>query len=151
MSLGFVAGLDYQDPMFDPHVAFQHFKRHPLIAPLLEGGKLVRYGAKALPEGGWHTIPKLYTEGALIAGDAGGFMNSMRLKGIHLAMRTGMFAAETAFDAVRGGDMSAAALKAIRTASTRAPSGRSCIRCATSTRRSATAASRAALSPGCRW
>jgi electron-transferring-flavoprotein dehydrogenase len=112
VSLGLVAGLDYKDPMFDPHVAFQHLKRHPLIASVLEGGTLVRYGAKALPEGGWYTIPKLYTGGALIAGDAAGFMNSARLKGIHLAMRTGMLAAETAFEAVRKGDTSDAALKA---------------------------------------
>ena len=87
--------------MFDPHVTFQHFKRHPLVASLLAGGQMVRYGAKALPEGGWHTIPRVYADGVLIAGDAGGFVNSMRLKGIHLAMRTGMLAAETAFDAVR--------------------------------------------------
>jgi len=112
VSLGLVAGLDYKDPMFDPHVAFQHLKRHPLVASVLDGGSLVRYGAKALPEGGWYTIPKTYASGVLIAGDAAGFMNSARLKGIHLAMRTGMLAAETAFDAVRNGDTSEAALKA---------------------------------------
>ena len=112
VSLGIVTGLDYKDPMFDPHIAFQHLKRHPLVASMLEGGQLVRYGAKALPEGGWYTIPKTYMDGALIAGDAAGFMNSMRLKGIHLAMRTGMFAAETAFDAIRRGDTSESALKA---------------------------------------
>ena len=112
VSLGFVSGLDYLDPMFDPHVTFQHFKRHPLIASLLQGGQMVRYGAKALPEGGWHTVPQVYADGVLIAGDAGGFLNSMRLKGIHLAMRTGMLAAETAFEAVRAGDVSSAALKA---------------------------------------
>src|SRR5205085_6771 len=106
VALGLVAGLDYKDPMFDPHVAFQHLKRHPLIASVLDGGTLVRYGAKALPEGGWYTIPKIYTAGALIAGDAAGFMNSARLKGIHLAMRTGMLAAETAFEAIRNGDTS---------------------------------------------
>ena len=111
VSIGFVSGLDYRDPMFDPHVTFQHFKRHPLVAPLLEGGQMVRYGAKALPEGGWHTIPRVYTDGALIAGDAAGFVNSMRLKGIHLAMRTGMLAAESAFDAIRAGDLSSARLK----------------------------------------
>src|SRR3954462_11458208 len=111
ISVGFVAGLDYRDPMFDPHVTFQHFKRHPLVSSLLEGGQMVRYGAKALPEGGWHTIPRVYADGALIAGDAAGFMNSMRLKGVHLAMRTGMLAAESAFDAVRAGDVSAARLK----------------------------------------
>ncbi len=111
LSVGFVTGLDYRDPMFDPHVTFQHFKRHPLVSALLDGGQMVRYGAKALPEGGWHTIPRVYADGVLIAGDAGGFMNSMRLKGVHLAMRTGMLAAETAFDAVRAGDASAARLK----------------------------------------
>lgn len=111
VSLGLVTGLDYRDPMFDPHVAFQHLKRHPLFASILEGGQLIRYGAKALPEGGWYTIPKTYAPGALIAGDAAGFMNSVRLKGIHLAMRTGMFAAETAFEAIRKGDTSEAALK----------------------------------------
>ena len=112
LSVGFVTGLDYKDPMFDPHVAFQHFKRHPLVSPLLQGGQLVRYGAKALPEGGWHAIPRVYADGVLIAGDAGGFLNSMRLKGVHLAMRTGMLAAETAFEAVRANDVSAAKLQA---------------------------------------
>jgi electron-transferring-flavoprotein dehydrogenase len=111
VSVGFVSGLDYRDPMFDPHIAFQHFKRHPLVAGMLEGGQMVRYGAKALPEGGWHTVPRVYADGVLIAGDAGGFLNSLRLKGIHLAMRTGMLAAESAFDAVRTGDVSAARLE----------------------------------------
>jgi electron-transferring-flavoprotein dehydrogenase len=111
LALGFVTGLDYADPLFDPHTAFNRLKKHPLVASLIEGGTLVRYGAKALPEGGWNTIPKLYMAGGLIAGDAGGFMNSMRLKGIHLAMRSGMLAAETAFDAIRAGDTSEAALK----------------------------------------
>jgi electron-transferring-flavoprotein dehydrogenase len=111
VSVGFVSGLDYRDPMFDPHIAFQHFKRHPLVAGMLEGGQMVRYGAKALPEGGWHTVPRVYADGVLIAGDAGGFLNSLRLKGIHLAMRTGMLAAESAFDAIRAGDVSAARLE----------------------------------------
>ena len=111
VSVGFVTGLDYQDPMFDPHVRFQHFKRHPLVSELLAGGQMVRYGAKALPEGGWHTIPRPYADGVLIAGDAGGFMNSMRLKGVHLAMRTGMLAAEAAFEAIRAGDTSATRLR----------------------------------------
>jgi electron-transferring-flavoprotein dehydrogenase len=112
LAVGFVCGLDYKDPMFDPHVRFQHFKRHPLVSSLLTGGQMVRYGAKALPEGGWHTIPRVYADGVLIAGDAGGFLNSMRLKGIHLAMRTGMLAAETAFEAIKQNDVSAARLRA---------------------------------------
>ena len=112
VSLGLVVGLDYRDPLFDPHVAFNRFKRHPLVSRLLDGGRLVRYGAKALPEGGWNTVPRVHMDGALIAGDAGGFVNSVRLKGIHLAMRTGMLAAETAFDALQAGDTSAPRLAA---------------------------------------
>jgi len=110
LSVGFVAGLDYTDPRFDPHEAFNLFKQHSFVAKLLEGGQMLRYGAKALPEGGWNTIPALVMDGALIAGDAGGFLNSMRLKGIHLAMRTGMLAAEAAFNAVRTDDASARTL-----------------------------------------
>ena len=110
LSVGFVIGLDYKDPLFDPHMAFNRFKQHQLVAGLLHGGQMVRYGAKALPEGGWNTIPQPYMDGALIAGDAGGFVNSMRLKGIHLAMHTGMLAAESAFEAIRAADTSAASL-----------------------------------------
>ena len=106
LSVGFVAGLDYRDPLFDPHTAFQRFKQHPLVARLLSDGQMVRYGAKALPEGGWHAIPRCHMNGGLIAGDAAGFLNSLRLKGIHLAMRSGMCAADAAFDAVRAGDTS---------------------------------------------
>ena len=111
LSVGFVAGLDYNDPLFDPHMAFNRFKQHPYVRSLLEGGQMVRYGAKAIPEGGWNTIPQTYMDGGLIAGDAGGFLNSLRFKGIHLAMRTGMLAAETAFEAIRDGDTSLASLK----------------------------------------
>jgi electron-transferring-flavoprotein dehydrogenase len=111
LSVGFVAGLNYRDPLFDPHVSFQCFKRHPLVVDLLAGGEMIRYGAKALPEGGWHAIPRCYVDGALIVGDAAGFVNSMRLKGIHLAMRSGLDAAATAFEAVRAGDTSAKQLR----------------------------------------
>jgi electron-transferring-flavoprotein dehydrogenase len=111
ISLGFVVGLSYKDPLFDPHCAFNHFKQHPFISRILDGGQMVRYGAKALPEGGWNTQPHLYFDGGLIVGDAANFVNSMRLKGIHLAMRSGMLAAETAFDAVRTGDVSVDALR----------------------------------------
>jgi electron-transferring-flavoprotein dehydrogenase len=112
LAVGFVAGLDYKDPRFDPHLAFQRFKTHPLVSDLLRGGQMLRYGAKALPEGGWYTIPRPYMSGGLIVGDAGGFLNSFRLKGIHLAMKTGMLAAETAFEAIRAGDTSASRLAA---------------------------------------
>jgi len=110
LSIGFVVGLDYKDPLFDPHAAFQHFKRHPFISGILDGGSIVRYGAKALPEGGWNTQPRLHFDGGVIVGDAANFVNSTRLKGIHLAMRSGMLAAEAAFDAVRSGDTSSASL-----------------------------------------
>ena len=111
LSIGFVTGLDYRDPLFDPHAAFQRFKRHPRVAALLADGQLVCYGAKALPEGGWHALPRPYLNGALIIGDAAGYLNSLRLKGIHLAMRTGMYAAETALEALRTGDASASQLR----------------------------------------
>src|SRR5687767_1498343 len=110
LSVGFVAGLDYEDPAFDPHVAFQQFKLHPLVSDLLRGGQMIRYGAKALPEGGWLTLPECAVNGALTVGDAAGFLNSVRLKGIHLAMKSGMIAAETAYDAVIHGDTSVARL-----------------------------------------
>ncbi len=109
-AIGLVMGLDYRDPRFDPHMAFQRFKQHPLVAGLLAGGEMTRYGAKALPEGGWYAIPRCHLDGALIVGDAAGFLNSMRLKGIHLAMHSGIHAADTAFAAVRAGDVSAARL-----------------------------------------
>jgi electron-transferring-flavoprotein dehydrogenase len=112
VSLGFVAGLDYEDPLFDPHVAFQRFKLHPLVSELLRGGQMIRYGAKALPEGGWLALPECAVDGALIVGDAAGFLNSLRLKGIHLAMKTGMLAAETAFEALVAEDTSQARLAA---------------------------------------
>ena len=146
IALGLVVGLDYRDPLFDPHQAFQRFKLHPLIGGLLRGGQMVKYGAKALPEGGWNTIPRPWMAGALIAGDAGGFMNSFRLKGIHLAMKTGMLAAETAFDAVRRRrHVRHASRSRTANASTPAPCARSCTQCATCIRRSARAAARSRL------
>jgi flavin-dependent dehydrogenase len=108
--------LDYKDPLLDPHQAFQRFKTHPFISDILRDGQLVRFGAKALPEGGWNTQPTLYADGALIVGDAANFVNSMRLKGIHLAMRSGMLAAETAFAAVRRDDTSKAVLAGYKAA-----------------------------------
>jgi electron-transferring-flavoprotein dehydrogenase len=115
IAIGLVAGLDYKDPLFDPHAAFQLFKLHPFIKDMLEGGQLIRYGAKAVSEGGWNTQPQLFCDGGLIVGDAANFVNSMRLKGIHLAMRSGMLAGETAFDAVRAGDTSSAFLARYKT------------------------------------
>jgi len=110
VSLGFVTGLDYPDPRLDPQRVLQQFKRHPLVAKLLAGGKMIRYGAKSLPYGGWWSIPPVAGDGWMILGDSAGFLNSQRLKGIHLAIKSGMLAAETAFEALKENDFSAATL-----------------------------------------
>jgi electron-transferring-flavoprotein dehydrogenase len=107
VSLGFVTGLDYPDPHTDPQHVLQSFKQHPFVAKLLDGGKMVRYGAKTMPYGGWWSMPPLGGDGWMIVGDAAGFLNSQRLKGIHLAIKSGMLAAETAFEAWTSGDSSA--------------------------------------------
>ena len=111
ISLGLVTGLDYQDPRTDPHHAFQSLKLHPWMRRMLEGGKMVRYGAKSLPYGGWLTMPKLAGNGWMILGDSASFLNSQRLKGIHLAIKSGMLAAETAFEALLTGEFSNVALE----------------------------------------
>jgi electron-transferring-flavoprotein dehydrogenase len=110
VSLGFVTGLDYQDPRLDPQHVLQTFKQHPFVARLLAGGKMIRYGAKSLPYGGWWSLPPLAGDGWMVVGDSAGFLNSARLKGIHLAIKSGMLAAETAFEALTSGDSSSATL-----------------------------------------
>ncbi len=112
VSIGLVIALEYADPRFDPHATFQKWKTNPFVANLLDGGKLVRYGAKSLPYGGWYAMPRNYFDGGLIVGDSGSFLDSQKLKGIHLAMKSGMLAAETAFEALKSGDTSAKALSA---------------------------------------
>jgi electron-transferring-flavoprotein dehydrogenase len=114
VSLGLVTGLEYHNPRFDPHEAFQLFKTHPFVRRILEGGKLVRYGAKTIPVGGWYSIPRSYLDGCLIIGDSASLLNSQRLKGIHMAIKSGMLAAETILDALRAGDTSAAKLSVFR-------------------------------------
>jgi electron-transferring-flavoprotein dehydrogenase len=110
--VGLVVGLDYRNPWLDPHTEFQRLKTHPEIRALLAGGKMAFYGAKAIPEGGWWSIPRLAGDGFLIVGDSAGLLNSQRLKGIHLGMKSGMLAAETAFEGLRDGDLSAERLAA---------------------------------------
>src|SRR3989440_507108 len=112
INLGYVTGLDYRDPLLDPHAEFQRFKAHPFLAKLLQGGKMIRYGAKAIAAGGWHAMPRLYADGVLIVGDSAGFLNAARLKGIHSAMKSGMLAAETIFEALLAQDYSAGTLLA---------------------------------------
>ena len=100
LDIGLVVGLDYQDPFTDPHRLFNEFKQHPAIAAMLEGGKMLHYGAKTIPEGGLLSQPKYYGDGFLIIGDSASFLNSQKLKGIHMAMKSGMLAAETIFEAL---------------------------------------------------
>jgi len=100
IDIGLAVGLDYRDPSIDPHHELQRFKTHPLISDLLKGGKLVRYGAKAMPVGGWYTMPQLTSDGVMIIGDSAGMLNGERLKGIHTAIKAGMLAAETILDAL---------------------------------------------------
>ena len=111
ISIGYVTGLDYIDAMIDPHAEFQKFKTHPEIAKILEGGKMLKYGAKTINAGGWHTMPKLYADGVLLAGDCASFLNGQRIKGIHTAMKSGMLAAETIIMAFDHDDFSSKLLK----------------------------------------
>jgi len=101
LSIGYVTGLDYKDPLIDPHAEFQKFKTHPAVAAILDGGKMIKYGAKSINIGGYWTMPRLYSDGVLLAGECGAMLNGQRIKGIHIAMKSGMLAAETicmAFD-----------------------------------------------------
>ena len=92
--VGFVVGLDYHDPRLQPFEAFQQFKQHPSVLPLLEGGEILSAGARSIVAGGWQSLPRLEMPGALLIGDAGGTLNVPKIKGIHQALRSGMLAAE---------------------------------------------------------
>ncbi|MBA4184758.1 MAG: electron transfer flavoprotein-ubiquinone oxidoreductase [Acidobacteria bacterium] len=111
VSIGYVTGLDYKDPLIDPHAEFQKFKTHPKIAEILAGGKMLKYGAKTINAGGWHTMPKLYADGVLIIGDSASFLNGQRIKGIHTAMKSGMIAAETIVSAFDHDDFTSKTLR----------------------------------------
>jgi electron-transferring-flavoprotein dehydrogenase len=95
ISVGQLTSLDYSDPFVDPHREFQKFKLHPVVSEILKGGKLVQYGAKTAPVGGYYSIPKVVFPGGLIIGDAASLFNGQKIKGIDLAMRSGMLAART--------------------------------------------------------
>ncbi|UYY59132.1 electron transfer flavoprotein-ubiquinone oxidoreductase [Sphingomonas sp. S2-65] len=103
VALGFVVWLNYKNPYLSPFHEMQRWKTHPEIAALLEGGKRVSYGARAISEGGWQSVPKLVMPGAALIGDTAGFLNVPRIKGTHTAMKSGMMAAEAAFAAVSAG------------------------------------------------
>jgi electron-transferring-flavoprotein dehydrogenase len=110
VSIGYVTGLDYLNPLIDPHAEFQKYKTHPEVAKILEGGKMLKYGAKTIAAGGWNTMPKLYADGVLIVGDSGVFLNGQRIKGIHTAIKSGMLAAETIFYALQKDNFTAEVL-----------------------------------------
>ncbi len=100
VAVGFVIGLDYENPHMSPFEEFQRFKNHPSIRPTFEGGRRIAYGARALNEGGFQSIPKLVFPGGAIVGCAAGFLNVPKIKGTHNAMKTGMIAAEAVIDAI---------------------------------------------------
>ena len=112
VSVGYAVGLNSPDPTNDPHMKFQRYKTHPFIRRLLEGGQMQHYGAKAIPDNGCFAMPKLYHDGLLLCGDGAGMLDPARLKGIHLAIKGGMLAAETLFECAKSGDYSTARLKA---------------------------------------
>jgi electron-transferring-flavoprotein dehydrogenase len=103
IAIGFVVGLDYQNPYLSPYEEFQRFKTHPAIKPLLEGGRRVSYGARALNEGGYQCLPKLHFPGGVLTGCDAGTLNMPKIKGTHTAMKSGMLAAESAFKAIVDG------------------------------------------------
>jgi electron-transferring-flavoprotein dehydrogenase len=105
VAIGFVAGLDYRDATFSVHDVLQEFKTHPMIQDILEGGKRIAWGAKTLPSGGYWAMPtRLSVPGMVMAGDGVGMVNVPKLKGVHLAMHAGMYAAETIYDALKNGN-----------------------------------------------
>ena len=111
VAIGLVVGLDYKDPTFDVHDAMQVWKTTPFVSRILKGGRLLEYGAKTLPEGGYYAIPKLYVDNALIVGDSAGMLAMPALKGVHLAIRSGMLAARAVANALSLNDTSEKSLR----------------------------------------
>jgi electron-transferring-flavoprotein dehydrogenase len=111
LAIGIVAGMDYRNPKLDVHLQLQHLKQHPLFKDILAGGQCVEWGAKTIPEGGFHALPeRLSGDGLLMLGDAIGLVNVPALKGIHYAMMSGIFAARAIFRALKAGDTSQSGL-----------------------------------------
>jgi electron-transferring-flavoprotein dehydrogenase len=115
-SVGYVLGLDWKNPSLDLHAVFNEYKKHPLLQEYLRGGEVLTYGAKTIPGGGYYSIPKLHCAGALIVGDSAGLVNMRTLKGLHHAMKSGVLAAETAFEAISKQDASEGVLAGYREA-----------------------------------
>ena len=102
VSVGFVIGLDYTNPHLSPFDEFQRFKTHPKVRPTFEGGRRIAYGARAINEGGYQSVPKLSFPGGVLIGCTAGFLNVPKIKGSHMAMKSGMLAAEAVFNALTG-------------------------------------------------
>lgn len=109
IAVGFVVGLDYRNPYLSPYEEFQRFKHHPSVAKFLTGGRRIGYGARALNEGGWQSIPTLAFAGGVLAGCAAGFLNVPKIKGAHTAMKSGMLAAENIAALLAAGENGATA------------------------------------------
>jgi electron-transferring-flavoprotein dehydrogenase len=110
ISVGLVLPLDAKDPFVDQHRLFQQFKEHPFIKDILKDGKPIQYGAKVISAGGYYSIPRLYVDGALLIGESASMVDMRSFKGVHLAMKSGMLAAEQVFESLLSGDFSAGAL-----------------------------------------
>ena len=106
VALGLLTGLDYGDPFQDPHREFQKFKGHPYVKKIIDGGKMVQYGAKTAPVGGYWALPRLTVDGGMIIGDSAGFFVSQKIKGLHAAMKSGMMAAEAIMEGMKKNDFS---------------------------------------------
>jgi hypothetical protein len=113
IALGLVVGLDYRDARLDVHALLQRMKTHPLFREYLDGGEMVEWGAKTIPEGGYYAIPSRRSgNGVVVLGDSAGFVEVASLKGVHYAVQSGILAARAIFDALKKGDVSAASLAA---------------------------------------
>ncbi|MCP5070525.1 MAG: NAD(P)/FAD-dependent oxidoreductase [bacterium] len=110
VSFGVVTALESENPFNDPHLQAQKLKTNPFFRKLLDGAELVRYGAKTIPMGGLTSMPKLYTDGALVVGDSAGFCNAEKLAGVHMAIKSGMMAAEAISDAIAADDFTSVTL-----------------------------------------
>ena len=111
IAIGLLTGLDYSDPGLDPHAEFQKFKLHPFLSDLISGGKILQYGAKTTPVGGYFAIPRIHLDGAVLIGDSAGLFISQKIKGLHSAMASGILAAESIMEALLSEDFSASKLK----------------------------------------
>jgi electron-transferring-flavoprotein dehydrogenase len=115
LAIGLVVPLDYRDPFLEPHTLHNQFKRHPFIAKILQGGKSAYYGAKVISAGGYYSVPKLAVDGALLIGESASLIDMKKFKGVHIAMKSGMLAAETIFESLKKDDFSEQSLSGYET------------------------------------